>query len=79
MEPITLVCAVVGCEAKIREGETYFLLGGGKVINCHDCACHKTFKVTVNDKEVTLTRGWDKIDNYIGKNLRKTFITTSPL
>lgn len=32
-------CAVMDCRKVIKTGDTYFLLGGGTVINCEKCAC----------------------------------------
>lgn len=58
----TLKCMTEACMDKkmINEGETYYLLGGGKVVNCEFCACFTTFDIIVNKKTVTMHRGWDK-------------------
>lgn len=45
---------------EIYEGDTYYLLGGGKVVNCVDCACHHPFIVTVGKDQIQLTRAWHK-------------------
>lgn len=60
MESKELICVVEKCGKAIVVGETYYLLGGGKVVNCEDCACNNQFTIVVNGKSVTMTRGWDK-------------------
>lgn len=53
-------CAVLACKTMIGSGDTYYLLGGGKVVTCENCACNTPYTLIVNKKEVHLTRGWDK-------------------
>jgi hypothetical protein len=64
---MTKVC--MDKEKMINEGETYYLLGGGKVVNCEFCACSTTFVIIVNQKPITMERGWDKAA--VVKNVRK--------
>lgn len=54
-------CAVQGCGHVIVKDEEYYLLGGGKVINCKSCACDTVYTIMVGTKEVVLRRGWDKV------------------
>lgn len=71
-ESKTLRCMTKACmdkEKMINEGETYYLLGGGTVVNCEFCACATTFDIIVNKKTVTMHRGWDKAA--VVKNVRK--------
>lgn len=63
------VCAVPACRRVILPGETYYLLGGGRVINCEDCACNTPYTIMVGKVPVEMTRGWDK--TAVTKNLKK--------
>lgn len=69
-----LVCAVKECIGKrvIEKGDIYFLLAGGTVVNCKECACNTRYTIVVNKKEVHLQRGWDKTDKYIYQKIQKT-------
>lgn len=71
-EEETLQCMTHACRKKgtlIKKGDTYYLLGGGTVINCEQCACFTEFTITVNKKPITMQRGWDK--TAVVKNIRK--------
>ena len=62
-------CAVHGCETIILPGDTYYMLGGGKVMNCENCACRMPIKIVVNGVDVHMTRSWDKVA--IANNLKR--------
>lgn len=66
---VKVKCAVIECKTIIRTGDTYYLLGGGKVITCVNCACDAPLKVSVGDKPLQLTRGWNK--TAVSDRLRK--------
>lgn len=71
-EETTIACMTLECRKKntqIQKGETYYLLGGGKVINCEACACFSTYTITVNGKPLHLERGWHK--TAVSKNIKK--------
>jgi hypothetical protein len=63
-------CGVLECRKPIKKGDTYYLLGGGKVINCEHCACYTSFTLMVGKEAVTMLRGWDKTS--VAKNIKKT-------
>ena len=57
-------CAVLECRKTINIGDTYYLLGGGKVVTCEECACHgKLGKFG--------ERRWDKVDKWVLDKIRK--------
>lgn len=60
---------VLECRKPILSGDTYYLLGGGRVINCENCACLTKYTIIVNKKEIEMTRAWDK--TAVSKNLKK--------
>lgn len=62
-------CAVMACRKEITPGETYYLLAGGKVMNCEDCACNSKYTIMVGKVEIEMVRGWDK--TAVSKNLKK--------
>ena len=62
-------CAVMACRKAILQGETYYMLGGGKVMTCEDCACNTPASYLVNGKVIQCKRGWDK--TAVSKNLKK--------
>lgn len=56
----SLKCVVMACRKPILKGDTYYLLGGGKLVNCKTCACDMPVKLVINNIEINLTRSWDK-------------------
>lgn len=70
MEVEDVKCMHMDCRKVIEKGGTYYLLGGGTVINCEYCACDREKTFLVGEKYVTLKRGWDK--TAVGSKLKKT-------
>jgi hypothetical protein len=62
------------CDALILPHAPYYVLGGGTVINCAECACRGTFEVYVGGKPVILQRDWDKTQ--CAKSLQKRMLTS---
>jgi hypothetical protein len=54
-------CEREACGAKIKRHETYFLLAGGKVVNCFQCASAVEYRVKMGKNWVTHKRGWDEV------------------
>ena len=53
-------CARLACRAVIRPYEEYYVLGGGKVVNCRRCACDATYTIKLGRRDETFKRGWDQ-------------------
>lgn len=73
--PANLVCALgKECIGKkiIEKGDVYYLLGGGTVVTCQECACNSSYTIIVNKKPVHMQRGWDKVDKYVCQRIQKT-------
>lgn len=59
------------CWGEVKKGDTYYLLCGGTVVNCENCACNVAYTIIVNGKSVDMTRAWDKVDKWILAKIRK--------
>ena len=66
---VELHCDVPECRQIIPTGDEYYLIGGGKVVNCVSCIMNRKLRVPIYAKGSTSQvigsyetgRGWDRI------------------
>jgi hypothetical protein len=75
---VELLCGVPECRNPIPKGDEYYLLGGGKVVNCMSCVMNRKLRLPIYARgsitQVVDTyeteRGWHRITKQCPKILK---------